>query len=298
MNLFYSIIYHPTINKLLRNINYALAPILPSKIKLYPTGKIKIRMEEVGAIYFKTNQTSFLTRELFWKGPAKFEFTNIFIKLIKKVDVFIDIGTNIGYYSILGAKFNPNINVIAFEPSEGPMVYACENIKINNLENSIKVEPLALSNKTGELDFYNVKNPKFPSIYNLSGEHNLTASKEKLNYTKVKAQAIVFDEYVKASQLDRIDLMKIDTEGSEYLILEGAQKVLENYRPIVICETLFNVIEDKLEAIFIDHDYEFYNHSGNGLVKVTTIQRKEDNGARNCFFVPKEKVSLIEEFIV
>jgi len=298
MNLFYSIIYHPTINKLLRNINYVVAPILPSKIKLYPTGKIKVRMEQVGAIYFKTNQTSFLTRELFWKGPTKFEFTSIFIKLIKKVDVFIDIGTNIGYYSILGAKFNPSINIIAFEPSEGPMVYACENVKINNVANSVKVEPLALSNKTGELDFYNVKNPKFPSIYNLSGEHNLTASKEKLKYTKVKAQAIVFDEYVKTSQLDRIDLMKIDTEGSEYLILEGAQKVLENHRPIVICETLFNVIEDKLEAIFINFNYEFYNHTGEGLTKVSSIQRKEDNGARNCFFVPKEKISLIEEFIV
>ncbi|WP_299675618.1 FkbM family methyltransferase [uncultured Dokdonia sp.] len=298
MNLFYGIIYHPKINKLIRNINYVLAPILPAKIKIYPTGKIKVHFKEVGPIYFKTNQTSFLTRELFWKGPEKFEFTSIFIKLIKKVDVFLDVGTNIGYYSILGGKFNPKLQVIAFEPSEGPRVYASENSKINNLEERIQIEPLALSNTTGILDFYNVTNPKFPNIHNLSGEHNLTTSKDKLNYTKVKATSVILDEYVASSKITTIDLMKIDTEGSEYLILEGAQKVLDTHRPIVICETLFNVIEDKLEAIFIDRDYAFYNHTGTGLTKVSSIQRTEDNGARNCFFVPKEKVALIEEFVV
>jgi|TARA_B110000259_G_scaffold90249_1_gene104791 FkbM family methyltransferase len=296
MNLLHNLIYHPTINKLLRNINYVLSPILPSKIKLYPTGKLKIRMDSVGSIYFKTNQTSFLTRELFWKGPEKFEFTKIFTKLIKKADVFIDIGANIGYYSILAGKFNPNIRVIAFEPSEGAMIYACENVRINNLEDIIKIEPLALFNKTGELDFYNVTNPKFSTIYNLSGEHNLTESKNKLKYAKVKTNGIKLDTYLKDVDLERIDLLKIDTEGSEYLILEGAGKVLKKDRPIVICETLFNLIEEKLESIFIELDYEFYNHSENGLVKVNSIQRKEDNGVRNCFFVPKEKVSLIKEF--
>ncbi|GGG14614.1 hypothetical protein GCM10011344_14060 [Dokdonia pacifica] len=298
MNLFYGIIYHPKINKLIRNINYVLAPVLPAKIKIYPSGKIKVHFNEVGTIYFKTNQTSFLTRELFWKGPEKFEFTSIFIKLIKKVGVFLDVGTNIGYYSILGGKFNPKLKVIAFEPSEGPMIYASENVRINNLEASIQIEPLALSNTTGELDFYNVTNPKFPTIYNLSGEHNLTTSKDKLNYAKVKADGIMLDQYFDEKKINKVDLMKIDTEGSEYLILEGAQKVLDTHRPIVICETLFNVIEDKLEAIFIDRDYVFYNHTGLGLTKVSSIQREKDNGVRNCFFVPKEKVVLIEEFVI
>lgn len=297
MNLIYGIIYHPIINKLIRNINYVLAPMLPSKIKIYPSGKIKIHFNEVGNIYFKTNQTSFLTRELFWKGPEKFEFTTIFSKLIKKVDVFFDVGTNIGYYSILGGKFNPDLKVIAFEPSEGAMIYACENIKINNLESTIKVEPIALSNTTERLDFYNVTNPKFPTIYNLSGEHNLSASKDKIKYSKTKADGIMLDQYFNENDLKGVDLIKIDTEGSEYLILEGAQKVLDTYRPIVICETLFNVIEDQLEAIFIDRDYAFYNHTGTGLEKVSSIQRETDNGVRNCFFVPKEKITLIEEFI-
>lgn len=297
MNLIYRIIYHPKINKLIRNINYVVAPILPSKIKIYPSGKIKIHFNEVGNIYFKTNQTSFLTRELFWKGPEKFEFTSIFIKLIKKVDIFFDVGTNIGYYSILGGKFNSNLKVIAFEPSEGAMKYACENVKINDLESIIKVEPIALSNTTERLDFYNVTNPKFPTIYNLSGEHNLSASKDKINYTKTKADGIMLDQYFDENGLEGVDLIKIDTEGSEYLILEGAQKVLDTYRPIVICETLFNVIEDKLEAIFIDRDYAFYNHTDTGLTKVSSIQRETDNGVRNCFFVPKEKITLIQEFI-
>lgn len=297
MSLFYGIIYHPKINKLIRNINYVLAPILPSKIKIYPTGKIKVNMHPVGDIYFKTNQTSFLTRELFWKGPKSFEFTSIFIELIKKMDVFLDVGTNIGYYSILGGKFNPDLKVIAFEPSEGAMIYACENVRINKLESIIKVEPLALSNKTERLDFYNVTNPKFPTIHNLSGEHNLTASKDKIKYVKTKADGIMLDQYFDENKLKRVDLIKIDTEGSEYLILKGAEDVIKKHRPIIICETLFNTIEKELEEIILPHGYEFYNHVENGLVKVDSIQREKDNGVRNCFFVPKEKVALIQEFI-
>lgn len=254
-------------------------------------------MKPVGDIFFKTNQTSFLTRELFWKGPKSFEFTPIFIELIKKMDVFLDVGTNIGYYSILGAKFNPDLEVIAFEPSEGAMIYACENIKINGLEKNIKIEPFALSNEAGELDFFNVTNPKFPTIYNLSGEHNLTASKDKIKYTKVKASGIMLDTYLNTNKISKVNLVKIDTEGSEYLILRGAKKMLQEHRPIVICETLFNVIERELEDIMLENNYEFYNHTRDGLVKVDSIIREIDNGVRNCFFVPVEKTELIQEFM-
>ena len=134
----------------------------------------------------------------------------------------------------------------------------------------------------------------------LSSKKNKLFNKNNSDDQENTAGAGQFTKWIPAKlkdvDLERIDLLKIDTEGSEYLILEGAGKVLKKDRPIVICETLFNLIEEKLESIFIELDYEFYNHSENGLVKVNSIQRKEDNGVRNCFFVPKEKVSLIKEF--
>ena len=69
-------------------------------------------------------------------------------------------------------------------------------------------------------------------------------------------------------------------------------------KPIVICETLYSKIENKLEEIMKPLGYNFYNHTPHGLLKVDSINRKDDNGVRNCFFVHPSKLSLIEEFVI
>ena len=69
-------------------------------------------------------------------------------------------------------------------------------------------------------------------------------------------------------------------------------------KPIIICETLFQTIEQELEEIMTAHKYRFFNHTSEGLVEVNSIQREEDNEIRNCFFVPPSKIKFIEEFLV
>ena len=57
------------------------------------------------------------------------------------------------------------------------------------------------------------------------------------------------------------------------------------------------MIEDKLDTLMKNYDYEFYNHTENGLEKVSTISRSKENGVINCFFVHPSKAHLIEEYI-
>lgn len=296
MTLFHSIIYAPKVNWVLRNINYLFSPVLPSKVKLHPSGTLKVRVDNRISFNLVTNQTSYLTRELFWKKPPNFEYTSLFVELIKKVSVFIDVGANIGYYSILGCKANDRLKVYAFEPSTGAMIFMCENLKINNLLDRVVVEPKALSDVTGEIEFYELKNLKFPTIYNLSGEHNIGTKKERLSVKSI-VESITLDEYISSNNVQGIGLIKLDTEGAEALILQGASKTILRDRPIIICETLFNKIEGELEKIIRAYNYSFYNHTSQGLQKVQSITRNEDDGIRNCFFVPEEKVSLIQEWI-
>ncbi len=59
----------------------------------------------------------------------------------------------------------------------------------------------------------------------------------------------------------------------------------------------FNTIENELDSYFKHLNYEFYNHTDKGLKKVESIKRQQDDGIRNCFFVPKSKLHLISEFI-
>ena len=85
-------------------------------------------------------------------------------------------------------------------------------------------------------------------------------------------------------QPDTVDLIKLDTEGTEHLILRGAEELLHRHQPILICETLFNVIEGDLERIMKQYNYRFFNYMDGRLYETDTLIRKADNGVRDCFF--------------
>ncbi len=296
--IIYRAIYRPAINKVLRNINRISYPILPNKVKISPSGTLRIKNSEGKFMKLKTNQTSYLAQLIFWQGYENFEYTDIFIRLIKKINVFYDIGANIGYYSILAGIKNSNIKVIGFEPASGPLFFYKENVRINGLKN-ITVEDIALSEKEGEITFYEVKNNKYTYLeHNLSGESNAGSKTTNRNFVPIKKKTTTLNNYVTDTNEKYIDLIKIDTEGTEHFILEKSSIVLEEMKPIIICETLFNTIESNLESIFKKHGYEFYNHTNNGLKKVETITRDQDNGVRNCFFVHPSRYPLIKEFVI
>lgn len=298
MNILYRVIYNNKLNFILRNINFKLRNFLPKKIKLPPSGILKLKTDS-GIIKLATNQTSYLTQLLFWNGYKTFEYSDIFEKLSKKIDVFFDIGSNIGYYSLLSVKSNSELKAYAFEPALGPKFYLNKNITINNFSNKITAIDLALSNTSGTIDFYEVESLKYNYIkHNLAGEGNAGTKKTSRNFVKNKVKAERLDDYVKQHKIESIDLIKIDTEGTEKDILESGKETIKQFQPIVVCETLFNTIEDELDDYFKELDYIFYNHTKNGLKEVNTIKRKKDDGIRNCFFVPKSKINLIKEFIV
>jgi FkbM family methyltransferase len=299
IQLFYKIIYNSRINLILRNINKLLLPVLPWKIKLPPSGVLKIRNSNGQSIRILTNQTNYLTHLIFWEGGYQsFEYTDIFIRLIKKVRTFYDIGANIGYYSLLAAMENENISIVGFEPATGPLFYFRENIRINSFKN-IKVEPIALSHKEGEIDFYEIKNKKYSYLeHNLGGESNTGSKTSGRNFVLNRVKTSTLDNYIRRNGGGDIDLIKMDTEGTENLILESSARVLREMRPIIICETIFNTIEPDLDRIMRSYGYEFYGHIPAGLLKQETIVRKKDDGISNCFFVHPDKYALIEEFVV
>ena len=253
-----------------------------------------------GKIKMATNQTSYLTQLLFWDGYKNFEYSEIFEKLTKNksIDTFLDIGSNIGYYSLIACKSNPKIKAYAFEPAIGPKHFLKKNIVLNNLEENVKALDLALSDTTGLIDFYEVESLKYKKLkYNLAGEGNAGTKTTSRNFIKNTVKATTLKKFVEAEKIDKIDLIKIDTEGTEIDILNSGREIIKSFEPIVICETLFNTIENELEDFFNKLDFEFFNHTSNGLEKVSSLKRESDNGIRNCFFVPKSKLDLVSSFI-
>ena len=71
-----------------------------------------------------------MLRELYWNYyKCDFEFTNILLDLTKNSKVFFDIGANIGYYTMIAKKANPELNIYSFEPSNGPFHFLKQNLE-------------------------------------------------------------------------------------------------------------------------------------------------------------------------
>ncbi|MFZ5970656.1 MAG: FkbM family methyltransferase [Bacteroidota bacterium] len=293
MKLVYWFIYNPPVNYFLRSLCKLLAPL--TGFQLPPSGIIKIELTERRSFRMATNQTSYVTNKLYYEGAQAFEYTHIFERLITQCRTFVDVGANTGYYSLLAATSGPT-QVYAFEPSPGPLYYLRLNVNLNHFSRQIRVFDVALSDEQGSLTFYSTVNEKYNLEHHLGGIGSLIPSRK--NQKPIKVSSIKLDQFVEEEKMNYVDLIKIDTEGSEHLILKGATETIKKYQPIIICETLFNKIESKLEQEMSKHGYVFLNHTPKGLKQVQTLQRQEDDGVRDCFFVPPSKLDWVKSWII
>lgn len=144
---------------------------------------------------------------------------------LKKGQTFVDIGAQVGYYSVLASQLGAK--VLAFEPSKSNRSILEQNIKDNHCE--VEVYSQALSDKTEEGFLYT---DTTPGQYSLMG----SGKGEKVETTK-------WDDL----NLPIADFYKLDCEGAERNVLEGMQSVLKTDKPItIIIEDWLGDLEDLL----------------------------------------------------
>ena len=158
--------------------------------------------------------------------PETLEWIDSFDK-DKKI-IFWDIGANIGLYSIYNALKNRHSETISFEPSSSNLRVFTRNISINNLENNIKLFPIPLTNKQNsflimrEGDF--IEGGALNSFgENFNFEGKKFESKMKYNLYGTTINYLINNQILKVP-----NYIKIDVDGIEHLILNGADKVLGN----------------------------------------------------------------------
>lgn len=299
MQFIYQIIYSPSVNYCIRNVVKALG--LPKKFQIPPSGEMKHEVGKGAFIRLATNPTCHVTSELFWQGS--YEYDEVFKVLIGQAKCFFDVGSNIGYFSMLAAKVNPNIKVYAFDPSPGPFHYLCENIKLNGFEKNIVPNQLALSDKVGSIEFILAYNPKYTFLkYNtLGGAGHISGVRPDSSSKKVVAQTNTLDNYVAQNGIEQIDFIKLDAEEAEHMILNGGQETIKRFRPIIACEVFDNSMASTLDQALISIGYtpylSFYNGKEQYFLKISEIHTLISEINRNFFFVPAEKESQMTPFL-
>lgn len=146
---------------------------------------------------------------------------------LKKGMVFIDLGAHIGLYTLLASKLvGSNGLVVALEPHPENFAFLLINLKLNHCYNVIALNYAA----------YN--DDKFVKLYvsSVSGWHSL---KVKEGY-HITVQARRIDTILNELAIRKVDFMKIDVEGAEYEVLEGAINTLRKYKPRMVIEVRYS----------------------------------------------------------
>ena len=186
---------------------------------------IKINNEDVK--FFCPNPLLISRVENFFTDePETIEWINKFNNS-KKIE-FWDIGANIGQYSIYAAIKKKNIFITSFEPSVNNLQVLARNIYINNLFEKIKIFQLPLSDKKNV--FMNMMEEEFlqGAAMNTFG-YNLNFEGKNKNYQNMYKIFGTNINFLIANNLVKTpNYIKIDVDGIEHKILEGAELVLKS----------------------------------------------------------------------
>jgi len=296
MNFIYKIIYHSLLNFLLRNLAKPFSKLFGTGMPLAVSGTLRVNYQNT-SFFLRTNQTCAVTQELFFNGPDSYEFTPLFAHIIRQCKVFLDIGANIGYFTLLGKKLNPDLSVYAFEPSHGSHHYLKMNVLRSKLEN-VQVIDKALSNQSGSTVFFDFINPKYPWVkHHLNGSNSLQNQFGPIKKGSYLVNTLTLEDFTKTINPEQIDLIKLDTECTEHHILESGISIIQKYKPVIISE-VYDVIEKDVESVIHSlKGYELFHYKNNKLYPFQSFSEISDNLNRNFVFCHKERLNIIRPFI-
>lgn len=165
---------------------------------------------------------------LLFGGDHEGDQKRLLLELIGPGMVVIEVGANIGDYTLAFAdKCGPAGRVVAFEPSPETFAILCKNIELNGYRNVVPVNK-AVSNAAGDASLFEDSES--------SGNTSLFRGVVPSPTSGIEVQATTLDDYVRSNGIGRLDFIKTDAQGSEYLILSGAANCLRRFRPVVCLE--------------------------------------------------------------
>ena len=187
-----------------------------------------------------------------YAGLHEFEDMAFLLHLLRSEDMFADVGSNIGSYTILASGV-VGAKSVAFEPVPSTYHFLKSNIEINNLQNISVPYNVGVGNEKGKLKFTN----NFDTI-----NHVVVGNEESVN--TIEVDIITLNDVFLDTQIPA--LMKIDVEGFEKSVLQGANNILKNatLKSLIVelngCCHKYGVTEDEIHQILLDYGFKTFHY--------------------------------------
>jgi len=158
----------------------------------------------------------------YWLGSYEHAHRRQFEKHVFKDNVVYDVGAHVGFYTLLASSLvGDGGHVVAFEPLSENQKYLNLHLSMNRVTN-VTVVNKAVSDRVDIVQFHRHENSTMGGISS-DGEMSVPSTS--------------LDEWLEHSEIPPPNCIKIDVEGAECLVLEGAQKILSTYRPTIFLST-------------------------------------------------------------
>lgn len=199
-------------------------------------GEESIRLE-----FIPGEHLDVLLRELELHGSWEPGITALLRTIVPPGGVFMDVGANLGYYSLLASRWvGGSGRVYAFEPLRGTYDRLVRNIGLNGAKNIVPLR-MACAASAGD---------RHMRTFADSGWSHLATDGDEGE----AVEATTIDETVERMGVSRLDVIKIDAEGADFEVVKGARRSIEKLRPMVLMEAhhlhRFGASVDAVSAFF------------------------------------------------
>lgn len=282
---------HRKLNQVYKNFNKLFLALGADSIT---TAEMNDGTTMVVDLSTKTERTAYYT------GHYDSDLIEVVHALLKPNSFFLDVGANIGFYTVSVGNFMRTNNftgkVISFEPFEGNYKRLSENLNNNNLSEYCYINHYGLSNKTDTCEITLREDFK-----NGSNTGN-AAIPTDINFDKGFKRSPIFLEKLDDvwtnfdNNLNTIEVVKMDIEGHEDFCLDGGKLTFSKHRPSILMEVnkpyyeARNVDLDTRFFSLIPENYKVFKQDGIKWKLISSFD--ECIKIDNVFLIPNEKLNL------
>lgn len=207
-------------------------------------------------------------------------------KIIKLGDTVFDIGANFGFHAVLFSQFvGKTGRVYSFEPIKKMCLDIKEHLELNSIGENVFLNNVGLGSKAEKLKIY-----YYPEL----GTGLASLRKYWIGRpVEETISLITLDSYVKRQGIKKIDFIKCNVEGSEFIVFQGAKETLKKFKPPIMFEVTkgysdaFGYTREELLDYLASFGYKFYVLSSGKLAPLKQSDIPSLHG--NCFAFPKSK---------
>ena len=200
-------------------------------VRLIPDWPYTLRTAELGPVRIRMRRH----RHLLWEHPGQGDELTLgmFQRLIREGDVVFDIGANIGLYArIMVQRFQAG-SIIAFEPMADNYDLLESNVQLGKLQDRVTLYRMALSDVEGEEELQIDDMTSGTAVLTSVSEGRASVGRQEFGLVPITeiVKIMRLDDLIIRDRLPPPGFVKIDTEGAEVKVLEGAMETLRRHKP-------------------------------------------------------------------